>query len=470
MERQRDAISAKRKAAPTPPEPPPEPRWRYDFIKWFAKQQTKRGVRTTIADLIALADSNDPFYTGQPSHREQGEWFAAMWKKLYDGKTGLHLRRIHYSLDALKYPKPDGTPYRRDEDWPKLLAWSARARILGLVDADAFIDRRNPEPHPLSWERGDNTEPMVDVEPQIAWILPSLSFASTEDWRITDPEVTGYDADDYEDRAYYIEVWVEKSTADDILIPLTEELGVRLVTSEGFQSISGAIQLCKRARAKARPTRIFYISDFDKAGGGMPTAVARQLEFWRQQYAPGADIKLTQIALTAAQVTEYDLPSTLIDDIPTVELDALEALRPGELGKIVRRAIEPYLDDAIDQELEVAEAQANLITREAWARLMWFHERELRVLEERVAAVADKYKQEAADLNARLQVDLAEFKEPLAQLQADITQAGSEFDPDLPDRPTQAVTEHADEANWLFDSARAYLKQLRYYKAAQKRL
>ena len=39
-----------------------------------------------------------------------------------------------------------------------------------------------------------------------------------------------------------------------------------------------------------KPTRIFYSGDFDPAGDSMPVAVAHQIEFWLQDYTPGADI------------------------------------------------------------------------------------------------------------------------------------------------------------------------------------
>jgi hypothetical protein len=87
-----------------------------------------------------------------------------------------------------------------------------------------------------------------------------------------------------------------------------------------------------------KPTRIFYSGDFDPAGDSMPVAVARQIEFWLQDYAPGADIKLTPLALTRDQVITYQLPRIPIKESDArkagfeerygagaVELDALEA-------------------------------------------------------------------------------------------------------------------------------------------------
>jgi len=132
------------------------------------------------------------------------------------------------------------------------------------------------------------------------------------------------------------------------------------VTSAGFQSITSAVKVLQRACQLVhlgKPARIFYISDFDRAGDGMPVAVARQIEFWLQDDAPSADIKLTPLALTRNQVITDQLPRIPIKESDVrnagfeerygagaVELDALEALYPGTLADLVREAIESYRD------------------------------------------------------------------------------------------------------------------------------
>ena len=125
--------------------------------------------------------------------------------------------------------------------------------------------------------------------------------------------------------------------------------------------------MCKRVASIRKPTRIFYISDFNPSGDSIPVAgVARQAEYWIKQYAEGTDVKLQPLVLTAEQAQEYALPRTPIKstdkrkagferlhDIGATELDALEALHPGELRNILVEAIEPYRDEDIEQELRV---------------------------------------------------------------------------------------------------------------------
>jgi hypothetical protein len=404
-------------------------------------------------DLLVLADQRDPFYVGtQPMQRKLAEWFAAMFNEQYLGKTGIHIRRCHYRLDAIRFPKITGMPYTNPgPDWGMLCEASRVARILRLVPADAFEDHRNPEPYSLNWRIAEVREPTVFGTTTAAydWELPAIS---SFDWTLKPPWVGGYSPDDYLDRAYLLQVWIEKSTMDDILDPLCKELRVRLVPATGFQSISNIVKFVKRVREIRKPTRIFYVSDHDKAGQHMPIAVARQIEFWRQHYAPDSDIKLLPLALTKEQIERYHLP---VSEKNTVELDALEAIVPGELEEIVRAAVAPYMDENFDAQLAAASRRGQDIVRREWSRLMAPHKRTLVELNRRIEEIRRRNQ-------TRLARELRPFKKPLAQLKADIAQAASKFLPDLPERPTEELD--VNEESWLFDSARSYVEQLAFYK------
>jgi hypothetical protein len=49
----------------------------YDQIKQLANEQ---GM--PVADLIALARQNDPFYCGSTGQVEKDRWFADLWQRL----------------------------------------------------------------------------------------------------------------------------------------------------------------------------------------------------------------------------------------------------------------------------------------------------------------------------------------------------------------------------------------------------
>jgi hypothetical protein len=431
----------------------------FQWIKSL-KKQTGRN----IPDLLALSRQRDPFFIGSKKDRKRAEWFARMWEQQYHHQTGLHLRRIHYRLDAISFPKLKGMPYKNVKgDWLYLLEASRCARLLRLVPADAFIDRRNDEPRELNWNGDALYGNLSLIPPLFSWDLPSLGInLSSADWTIDAPQVSGYFPNDYRDRAYYIELWIEKSTMNDILVPLTNELGVRLVPSSGFQSITNAVKLLQRAREIGKPCRVFYVSDHDGPGRKMPIAVARQLEFWRDTYAPEADVKLTPLVLTEEQIAQYHLPKN-IDRQGAVELDALEAIVPGELARIVRDAVAPYIDETISKRLQDASVQAWRLVHEEWASHTATEKQKLKALQKRVDRVTKKYKKQTTALNKRLARDLAQFKKPLARLRADATSQANNFRPNLPPRP-EPVTPEIDESHWLFASSRSYEEQLAAYK------
>jgi hypothetical protein len=455
---------------------PDAPQTGYERIKAL-KQELHRNIK----DLLALAPINDPFYAGSPASREKAEWFLALWEQ-FGFTRGVHLRRIHYRIVSVDTPilKADGLPYQNTEAcWDYLSTAGKYARYLGLVDADAFEDHRNPAPH-LYIQPGEAHQPLgAEVGWLFEWRLPFIRSDLRAMLSFPIPEVEEIRGYDYHaaDQPYLVEVWVEKSTQNDILIPICNRYAVNLVTSVGFQSMTGAINHLKRVRDLGKPSRIFYISDFDPAGDGMPVGVARQLEFWLQQFVPEADIKLQPLALTHAQVTEYALPRIPIKESDkgkrgfeerygedAVELDALQALRPGTLAQLVREAINPYRDDTLEHRLIEAHDEAREAAEQAWTEQTSEVQAELSEMRADIEAIVSRYQERLEALNVELQAELEPFREPIETLRLAITEMAAEFAPALPDRPLPDIAD-LDESDWLFDSRRDYLEQMAVYKA-----
>jgi hypothetical protein len=72
----------------------------------------------------------------------------------------------------------------------------------------------------------------VTLERLGSWSLPSPGehgLASLIELPLPDVEdVSGYDYH-ATDQPYYVELWIEKSTMDDVLVPICEELHVNLL-------------------------------------------------------------------------------------------------------------------------------------------------------------------------------------------------------------------------------------------------
>jgi hypothetical protein len=371
-------------------------------------------------------------------------------------------------------------PYLNTEaHWQILQEASTYARYLGLVDPRALEDHRNPEPHLPFVGHQVEDEPRRGWDTEFfQWTLPTirtdlaafLAFAFPEPW------MTGYDYS-LAHQAYHLEVWIEKSTMNDVLLPVVRRYGAVLVTSVGFQSITSAVQLItQRVKRDGTPTRLFYISDFDPAGDRMPVALARQIEFWLHEYAPEADIKLTTLALTREQVQHFQLPRVPIKESDlrkagfedrygagAVELDALEALHPGELAELVREALALYVDDTLQERLEETAEAAQAAAAARWLAHTQPWRTKLAEIQEAAAEIYGRFQQELERLHEALEQELAPQRTALHDLQGTVIRAMNAFQPDLLERPQAAVVPE-DASTWLYDSQRTYADQLRAYK------
>jgi hypothetical protein len=143
-----------------------------------------------------------------------------------------------------------------------------------------------------------------------------------------------------------------------------------VVLDTGDASDSHLYQMAKRAAADGRPFVVFYLSDFDPGGHNMPTSVARKFQALCDLLFPDLDLRLYPVALILEQVTEYDLPSAPLKSSEKrkakwqertggreqTEIDALLALRPGELERLLHAAIAPFFDPTLNQRFDAANA------------------------------------------------------------------------------------------------------------------
>ena len=445
----------------------------YEDIKRIAQLT---GMRTP--DLLALASQNDPFYI-MPAQQQQAEWFAALWER-FDLPAGVHLRRIHYRLvsQASPFAMFNGNPYQNTEKcWQDLSAASKSARCLGLVAADAFADKRNPDPV-LVRQYSTLPTPGVMIH-DCDWWTPRIDadLASDIDWQIPDVRTTGYTASDHDAQPFHLELISEKSTMDDVIIPLCRQLGINYAPFTGFASITGAVEMLKRTRQANKDCIVFYISDFDPAGSFMPPSVARQLEFWRPQYAPDQQVLLKPIVLTLDQVKQYQLPPVPIKEsdkrqdnfltkygvLGATELDALEALHPGELAKVIRREVAPWRDSGAYAKQYHANCEADERVSEQWNAISRPHEWRLKRLREQAKTICEQYQDALESLRQAMNADMEPIEQELERLQLAIKADFADFDPVLPDAYESPIT-LPETFDGLFDSRRDYLDQLSAYK------
>lgn len=319
--------------------------------------------RNSAKELRVLTADNDPFYAGMPYQKANAEWFAGMLDR-FGLQLGAHMRRVHYRMITSREPVtlPDGTPYlNTDAHWSRLLAASAHARILGLVDPESMVDARNDPviENALPWQAP--SEPRI-LQAFARYVLPELPYGlnvpdipdfdnlGSVEAELYGPSIGGYWFHPGEEQPVMIEVWCEKSTQADILKPLCDELHLNYLEGTGHESITQHVIFLRRAQQHGSAAHILYVSDFDPGGENMPVAAARQLQFWMEKLEIDVKVSVDPLVLTHEQCVEFELPRIpLKKDLPgktrweerygegATELDALEALHPGELARIIRR-------------------------------------------------------------------------------------------------------------------------------------
>lgn len=411
----------------------------YADIKAEAK---RRGCRPD--DLVVLALQNDPYYQGQPEAVKKAEWFAEVWER-GGYRPGTSLRVIHYRLVSTPGAKTHrGTRYRNTLACLGHLGLGAKtARYLGLVDIDDIEDAMASRPQIYA------SEPFE--ERRTAFPPPYVSF------HLPEADTPNF-GENYHLQAYHLEVWIEKSTMDRDLGPVCEQYQANLQSGKGHFSLTRINDLVQRVRDRDKPARVFYISDFDPGGADMPIGVARKIEWLVREghYSghpdiPYPEIKLMHLALTAEQVDRYDLPR-----MPTnprhaskarferrhgsgaVELDALEALHPGELASIVEAALADYWDDEIEEAAREAARRAH------------------QDVQDRIDAVIARHE----DTIQKAQKVLQPLNRALREI------GGSDYSGMGPDALGPDDVPGDGTRRWLYESARHYWEQLAAFKAA----
>jgi hypothetical protein len=419
------------------------------------KSAAKRG-RQPPAEWLALSPGNDPFYITN-GRTEAAEWFADLWLEHGFGR-GTHLRRIHYVLVSNPVRMPNGAPYENTERCWGVLGDAGRdARYLGLVDAEDFVDRRNPAPvvHLLNPAEGSVSATAAKKIAKRSCDLPAAPRLM-----VSAPTVPG---------RYHVEIWAEKSTQNDILLPLARQYRANLVTGVGEMSLTACDAFVERARASARPVRVLYVSDFDPAGLSMPVAVARKIEFGLRNAGVWLDVQVRPVVLTHEQCERYALPRTPLKEgerradgfeyiygTGATELDALEALHPGTLAEIIRAELNRYHDAGLSARLSRKRQQADRV-------LTYISDR---VLSKRAA--------ERAELQARYAELVSAFNAGAKDLRAEFARHQRELADELLAVAPQRIrwpepAEGNDDPNPMFDGLRPYGAQLARYKRHQQK-
>jgi hypothetical protein len=263
---------------------------------------------------------------------------------------------------------------------------------------------------------------------------------------------------------YIVEVWIEKSTQNDWLVPLCERRGVNLVVGIGEQSETRCRELALRAEEYGVPVRVIYLSDFDPGGRSMPKAVARKVEFTIAKFDLDVDLQLIPLVLTPELCRQYRLPRTPIKDserrkdrfeqtfgVGATELDALEALHPGEMARIVEAEIDNWLDPDLARRVQRVRSDQDLRLSRIEHEVRANHAEEIDDLTNRFEEIIERlqeWENESEELWDEIEAELEAERPDLSEVEVPRSEAPGETDSFV-----------------LFDSGRDYLTQMDVYNA-----
>jgi hypothetical protein len=228
-----------------------------------------------------------------------------------------------------------------------------------------------------------------------------------------------------------------------------------------------------RVKAAGKPAVLAYLSDLDPGGQSMPVAAARKIEFLVRTLAADLDIKLTHVLLSREQAIEqYRLPPSPHKPLErraqafeerqqvggSIELDALQALHPGEIERLVRAVFDHYFDPSLAKRTEDAKGELQEALDDAERTVQDEFAEEIAAREEAWTALQEQVRELVKPERAAIEDLFTRYQKRL-----------EEVSPDLDDFPLPEAEVDGDGPWALYDTSRPYLEQIDCYKTFQRK-
>lgn len=368
----------------------------------------------------------------------KAEWALRVYEESKRDKTTA--RALHYfALGRQDYPIFNragliGQRAYTDADAGNITEWIALAKRQGVIPWDLLPDDTVgefgelvswPSERDFSYDHSKGTSQLNDLKYYLKRKKFSRNCRSVK-----------------RDQPYHLELWVEKSTMNNILRPVCSRFDTVLVTFKGHASWGATWKLCKRVAQDGRPALVFYLSDMDASGFKMAVEAAEKIREINTNFFDGRlDIKVRRIGLTPAQVVEYQIPmvdrkdgeksnqelyrayvsACGLDYTKKAELDALERYYPDGVAGFVESWLERFYDDSLGRRCQDATTDCEMSLPP------------IPMLPENVIEIRTK---------------ILEGLEELIAAEADIEiPAGDSVEVDI-----EPVTEDPDDLAWLMDT------------------
>ncbi len=162
----------------------------------------------------------------------------------------------------------------------------------------------------------------------------------------------------WRDQPVRAEVWCEKDALAGVLWEVTGVWDVPLMVSRGYASKAFLHSTAQAIAAGAKPAFLYHFGDHDPSGED----IQRHTEETLRRYAPDAEIHFERVAVTPAQIEEWDLPTR-----PTKKSDSRSRGFEGgsvDVDAIPPRKLRELAEECITRHISPGEfKQAQLIER-----------------------------------------------------------------------------------------------------------
>jgi hypothetical protein len=227
-----------------------------------------------------LRDCLDEFETQRPSWSGKTLPLRLAVEKVVEelrSEWPLSVRQVYYKLVGANVI-PNSVP-----SYKKITAIIAAARVDGFVHWDAIEDRTRGITRWQMW-------------PNAACFLSEKAYGLTH----------GYARDTLQGQENAVECWVEKSALGPSVEKVCGELGVPVVVTRGYPSITVVEELARRAReaaAECRRTVVVLATDLDPSGANIGPSIRSSL---KHDFGV-TSVVFDRVMLTPEQVSAYDL-------------------------------------------------------------------------------------------------------------------------------------------------------------------
>jgi hypothetical protein len=200
------------------------------------------------------------------------------------------------------------------------------------------------------------------------WMRKPRTFPSAE--AAIQRTAEAYRRSIWDEQDVYVEIWLEKDALAGVVWEVTSQWDVPLMVTRGYCSLSFLHQAAQAIAAKAKPSCLYYLGDFDPSG----LDISRSVEGRLREFAPDAVIHFERVAVTQEQIQDLHLPTrpTKASDTRSKRFAAdsveVDAIPPTRLRNLVRGCIEQHIDRARLERLKLVERRERALLQDIASR------------------------------------------------------------------------------------------------------